>query len=156
MVFHPAYVGDYDLICEGLSRRRGGLAWQVHFQQKPDLPARLRSYRVNGTSYPIALRGRAWILRDTFQIEGLETNLVSPVPKIRLRAEHITVEYAPVHFLSHHAELWLPESAEVYFDFRGRRMHRRHEFCDYMLFSVDEEQQISLPIIEPSIAADVP
>jgi tetratricopeptide (TPR) repeat protein len=152
MVFHPSYVGDYDLICEGLSRRRDGLAWQVHFQQKPDLPARLRSYRVNGTSYPIALRGRAWILTDTFQIEGLETNLVSPVPKIRLRAEHIAVRYAPVRFLSHHTELWLPESAEVYFDFRGRRMHRRHEFRDYMLFAVDERQQISLPTIE----ADVP
>ena len=156
MVFHPAYVGDYDLICEGLSRTRDGLAWQVHFQQKPDLPARLRSYRVNDTSYPIALRGRAWILTDTFQIEGLETNLVSPIPKIRLRAEYIAVKYAPVHFLSHHTELWLPESAEVYFDFRGRRMHRRHEFRDYMLFSVDEEQQISTPIIEPSIAPDVP
>ena len=156
MVFHPTYVGDYDLICEGLSRRRDGLAWQVHFQQKSDLPARLRSYRVNGTSYPIALRGRAWILTDSFQIEGLETNLVSPVPKIRLRAEHIAVRYAPVQFLSRHTELWLPESAEVYFDFRGRRMHRRHQFRDYMLFSVDEEQQVSLPTIEPNIATDLP
>jgi tetratricopeptide (TPR) repeat protein len=148
MVFHPVYVGNYDLVCEGLSRRRGGLSWQVHFRQKPDMPARLRSYRVNNASYPISLRGRAWISADTFEIERLETDLVSPVPKIKLQAEHIALEYMPVQFLSHHAELWLPESADMYFDFDHRRMHRRHYFRDYMLFAVDETQKISLPTIE--------
>jgi tetratricopeptide (TPR) repeat protein len=148
MVFHPVYVGDYDLACEGLSRWHGGLAWQVHFRQKPDKPARLRSYRVNARSFPISLRGRAWISADTFQIVSLETDLVSPVPQIQLRAEHIGVEYLPVKFASHHQQLWLPESAEIYFDYGNRRMHRRHHFRDYMLFAVDEKQQISLPKIE--------
>jgi tetratricopeptide (TPR) repeat protein len=148
MVFHPVYVESYDLVCEGLSRRRDGLAWQVHFRQKPDMPARLRSYRVNNASYPISLRGRAWISTDTFQIERLETDLVSPVPKIQLRAEHITLEYAPVQFLSHHAELWLPESADIYFDYAHHRMHRRHCFRDYMLFAVDERQQIAPPKVQ--------
>jgi hypothetical protein len=153
MVFHPVYVGDYDLACEGLSRWHGGLAWQVHFRQKPDKPARLRSYRVNARSFPISLRGRAWISADTFQIVSLETDLVSPVPQIQLRAEHIGVEYLPVKFASHHQQLWLPESAEIYFDYGNRRMHRRHHFRDYMLFAVDEKQQISLPKIEADAAS---
>jgi tetratricopeptide (TPR) repeat protein len=151
MVFHPAYVENYELACEGLSRWRGGLAWQVHFRQKPDKPSRLRSYRVNNVSYPISLRGRAWIAADTFEIESLETDLVSPVPKIRLRAEHIAIEYMPVKFLSHHQELWLPESADIYFDYAHQRMHRRHYFRDYMLFAVDENQQISLPTVEADV-----
>ena len=148
MVFHPIYVGDYELACEGLSRWHGGLAWQVHFRQKPDKPARLRSYRVNSRSFSISLRGRAWISADNFQIVSLETDLVSPVPQIQLRAEHIAVEYMPVKFVSHHQELWLPESAEIYFDYGNRRMHRRHHFRDYMLFAVDEKQQISVPNVE--------
>src|SRR5690349_8952425 len=73
MVFHPNYRDDYEVTCEGLSRWHGGLAWQVHFRQKANRPARLRSYRVNTRSYPIALRGRAWISAQTFQIENLET-----------------------------------------------------------------------------------
>lgn len=153
MVFHPAYVENYDLVCEGLSRRRGGLTWQVHFRQKPAMPARLRSYHVNNVSYPISLRGRAWISTETFEVESLETDLVSPVPKIQLRAEHIALEYMPVRFLSHHAELWLPESANIYFDYAHHRMHRRHYFRDYMLFAVDEHQQISLPTIEADAAS---
>ena len=152
MVFHPNYVEDYDLACEGLSRWHGGLAWQVHFRQKADMPPRLRSYRVNNVSYPISLRGRAWISADTFEIESLETDLVSPVPKIQLRTEHIAVEYKPVKFLSHHQELWLPESADIYFDFARHRMHRRHYFRDYMLFAVDEQQQISVPKVEADVA----
>jgi hypothetical protein len=153
MVFHPVYVGDYDLACEGLSRWHGGLAWQVHFRQRPDKPARLRSYRVNERSFPISLRGRAWISADTFQVVSLETDLVSPVPQIQLRAEHIGIEYMPVKFASHHQQLWLPESAEIYFDYGNRRMHRRHHFRDYMLFAVDEKQQISLPNIEADAAS---
>jgi len=148
MVFHPNYVEDYDLACEGLSRWHGGLAWQVHFRQKADRPARLRSYRVNTRSYPVSLRGRAWIAADTFQVVSLETDLVSPVPQIQLRAEHVSIEYMPVKFVSHHQELWLPESADIYFDYAHRRMHRRHHFRDYMLFAVDEKQQISPPKIE--------
>jgi hypothetical protein len=148
MVFHPIYRDDYEVTCEGLSRWHGGLAWQLHFRQKAGKPARLRSYRVNTMSYPISLRGRAWISADTFQVESLQTDLVSPVPRIQLRAEHIAVEYMPVQFTSHHQRLWLPQSADIYFDYGNRRMHRRHHFRDYMLFAVDEKQEISLPKIE--------
>jgi tetratricopeptide (TPR) repeat protein len=152
MVFHPVYMEDYELACEGLSRWHGGLAWQVHFRQKPDKPARLRSYRVNSRSFSISLRGRAWISADNFQVVSLETDLVSPVPQIQLRAEHVAVEYMPVTFKSHHQELWLPESAEIYFDYGNRRMHRRHHFRNYMLFAVDEKQQISVPKVEADVA----
>jgi tetratricopeptide (TPR) repeat protein len=145
MAFHQVYRDDYDVTCEGLSRWHGSLAWQVHFRQRTDKPSRLRSYRVNSLSFPVGLRGRAWIAADTFQIVSLETDLVSPVPQIQLRAEHISVEYAPVKFTSHHTQLWLPESAEIFFDYGHRRMHRRHYFRNYMLFAVDEKQQISAP-----------
>jgi len=152
MAFHPSYRDDYEVICEGLSRWRGGLAWQVHFRQKANRPARLRSYRVDAKSYPIPLRGRAWISADTYQVENLETDLVSSVPQIQLRAEHIAIEYMPVRFISRNQQLWLPGSAEIYFDFNHRRMHRRHTFRNYMLFAVDEKQQISVPTIELSTA----
>jgi tetratricopeptide (TPR) repeat protein len=148
MAFHEVYRDDYDVTCEGLSRWHGSLAWQVHFRQRADKPSRLRSYRVNSLSFPVGLRGRAWIAADTFQIVSLETDLVSPVPQIQLRAEHISVEYAPVKFASRHTQLWLPESAEIFFDYGHRRMHRRHHFRDYMLFAVDEKQQISVPKVD--------
>jgi tetratricopeptide (TPR) repeat protein len=145
LIFHPIFKDDYEVQCEGLSRRRGGLAWQVHFRQKPDKPSRLRGYRVGHHLNLVSLRGRAWIATDSFQVLSLETDMVSPIPEIRLKAEHISVDYAAVIFRKDNQKLWLPENAELFFDFGGHRMHRRHHFSNYLLFSVDEKEKISAP-----------
>jgi tetratricopeptide (TPR) repeat protein len=157
MIFHPAYRDEYEFSCEGLSHWQGGKAWQVHFRQRPDKPARVRGYGTDKQMLPVSLRGRAWIAADTFQIVSLETDLVAPVPQIPLNAEHIFIEYAPVQFRTYKRELWLPQSADLFIDFNVRRIHRTHRFTDYMLFSVDETQKIATPrTSEPQSAAPEP
>jgi hypothetical protein len=150
MIFHPVYRDEYSFTCEGLTKWHGAPAWQVHFRQRPDKPARLREYRVRNQGYAVWLRGRAWISADTFQIVSLETDIVAPMPRIRLKSEHIAIEYKPVQFKRRHEELWLPDSAEIYLDFDGRRVHRRHQFSNYLLFAVDDSQQIAKPAGEDS------
>jgi hypothetical protein len=147
LIFHPSNAENFAMSCEGLGQWNGIPAWQVHFRQRPDKPNTTRAYRIgeNGTSYPVALRGRAWIAADSYQIVRLETDLVGTLQKIRLLTDHIRVEYGPVRFKHQNVEMWLPQSAEVYSDWRGRRMHRRHSFSNYILCSVDEKQSISEP-----------
>ena len=147
LIFHPYNVESFDLSCEGLARQNGGLAWQVHFRQRADRPNHLRAYKVgvNGPSYLVSLKGRAWISADRYQIVRLETNLVRAVPEIRLADEHTVIEYGPVRFRERDVDMWLPQSAEVYSDWRGRRFHLRHSFSKYLLFSVDDKQTISTP-----------
>jgi len=149
LVFHPVYRGEYEFSCEGLGQWHESAAWQVHFRQRPDKPARLRGYHVGNQWYPVSLRGRAWVAVDTFQIVHIETDLVAPVPEVRLNAEHLSVDYAPIEFRTNNQELWLPESADLFVDFNMRRIHRRHHFTEYVLFSVDETQKISAPQPEP-------
>jgi tetratricopeptide (TPR) repeat protein len=148
LVFDPAFRDDYEMSCEGLSRSHAGLSgltWQVHFRQKANTPGRIRGYQIGRASYPLSLRGRAWITTDSFQVAGLETDIVAPIPAIRLKVEHDLIDYAPVKFSKNNQELWLPASAELFLDFHGHRMHRRHYFRNYLLFSVDETQKISEP-----------
>jgi tetratricopeptide (TPR) repeat protein len=145
LIFHPIYREDYEVQCEGLSRWHGGLAWQIHFRQMPDKPARIRGYRLGNLYHSVPLRGRAWIAVDTYQVVSLETDIVSPIPEIQLRAEHLSIDYAEVNFRKNNQKLWLPENAELFFDFGGRRMHRRHHFSNYLLFSIDEKEKISPP-----------
>jgi len=154
LIFHPYNAPNFEMTCEGLARWNGGLAWQIHFKQRPDKPNTIKSYRIgaDGPSYPVALKGRAWISADTFQIVRMETDLVSPVPQIRLFADHTMIEYGPVKFAKGNVSMWLPQSAEVYYDWRGRRTHRRHSFSKYMLFAVDDKQKISAPKVDQGSA----
>ena len=147
LIFHPDNAVNFEMTCEGLARWNGKPAWQVHFRQRRDKPNTVRSYRLglDGPSYPVALKGRAWILADSFEIARLETDLIAPVPQIKLVADHTAIEYGPVEFHSRDVAMWLPQSAEVYYDWRGKRIHRRHSFANYMLFDVDEKQHIAEP-----------
>jgi tetratricopeptide (TPR) repeat protein len=147
LIFHPYNADSFEMSCEGLARWNGEMAWQVHFRQRKDKPNRIRAYKagLNGPSYPVGLKGRAWISADTYQILRLETGLIAPVPEIRLFADRTAVEYGPVQFKNRKVEMWLPRTAEVYYDWRGQRSHRQHSFDNYLLFAVDDKQKIEAP-----------
>ena len=150
LIFHPNNAANFAMSCEGLGRWNGHPTWQVHFRQRVDKPNTIRAYKFgqNGPAYPVALRGRAWIAADSYQIVRMETDLVAPLPEIRLLSDHTIVDYGPVHFRKGNVDMWLPQSAELYCDWKGRRMHRRLSFSHYLLFSVDEKQKISEPKAE--------
>ena len=147
LIFHASNAGNFAMSCEGLAQWNGKPAWQVHFRQRPDKPNTIRSYRLgqSGPSYSVALRGRAWIAADTYEIVRMETDLVAPIPEIRLVTDHTLVDYGPVSFKGGNVEMWLPQSAELFCNWRGKRMHRRLSYSNYMLFSVDEKQKIAEP-----------
>ena len=83
------------------------------------------------------LRGRAWILADSFQIVHLESDLIDPIPAVQLRREHMSVDYQAVPFPNHKIELWLPQQVDLYYDFRGHMYHHYHSLSEFKLFSVD-------------------
>jgi len=145
LIFHPHYTGDFNTSCEGLGEWHGQPAWQVRFEQRVDRPNRTCTFFVDGRSYDVRLRGRAWILASSFQVARLETDLMEPLPKIRLRANHEAIEYSPVSFSGTKLPLWLPSSVELFMDFRGHRFYRKHAFTNFMLFSVDTQSQIGQP-----------
>ena len=121
LIFHPYNAVNFAMTCEGLAQLSSGPAWQVHFRQRPDKPNVIKRYRIgaDGPSYPVALKGRAWISATTYQIVRLETDLVAPVPQIKLVADRADIEYGPVKFTKDNVSMWLPQSAEVYYDWKG-------------------------------------
>jgi tetratricopeptide (TPR) repeat protein len=147
LVFHPYYSANYEMTCEGLARANGTLAWQIHFRQIQGKPNAIRSYQsgMHGPSYSVGLKGRAWISADNYQIIRMETDIVAPLPQIRLLAEHTAIEYGPVQFQKAGVNLWLPQTAEIYFAWMGHQVHRRHSFSNYLLFGIDERQRIAAP-----------
>ena len=150
LVFHPDMRDNFEMTCEGQGDWHGQSVWLVHFRQRDDRPARIHDYKVGGQIYAVKLKGRAWITTDKFQIVRIESELVSPMKPIQLLSEHQIVEYGPVPFQKKNMELWLPKTAEIYFDFRHHRYYRRHSFDHYMLFAVDSDEKRKEPQAAPS------
>jgi tetratricopeptide (TPR) repeat protein len=149
LIFHPNMRQDFDMTCEGLGRWQGRATWLVHFQQRPDRAPRMVDFKLNGNSYPVRLKGRAWIAADTFEIVRIESELISPIPEVRLRCQQQVVEYGPVKFPRKKLELWLPTKAEIYLDYRNHRYYRSHTYDHYMLFAVDSDEKRKEPVAPP-------
>jgi tetratricopeptide (TPR) repeat protein len=145
LIFHPRYVNNFKMECEGLGQWHGQPAWQVRFEQRADRPNLTYSFTIDRETYDVNLRGRAWILAGSYQVARLETDLVQSIPKIRLGLDHQSVEYRPVKSSTKNLQLWLPSSAELYMDFQGQRFYRKHTFTDFRIFSVDMQYQTANP-----------
>ncbi|MGA7224370.1 MAG: carboxypeptidase-like regulatory domain-containing protein [Candidatus Acidiferrales bacterium] len=145
LIFHPIMVSDFNISCEGLGQWDGRPAWQVRFEQRQDRANRIRYYKIHGNYYPVALKGRAWIDAATFQVLRLETDLVRPVKEIELSHERLSIEYGEVQFHSHELQLWLPKSAELYWERHKRSYYRRHDFSNFKVFAVDTHQKQQRP-----------
>ena len=144
LLLHPVMISDFNFTCEGLGQWNGRPAWQVRFEQRTDRPNRLRAYVIARRSYAVPLKGRIWIDAATYQVQRLESELIKPVPQIRLTQERMAINYGSVQFQGN-KELWLPLNADVYWERRSQRFYRRHSFSNYKLFGVDWTQQIDLP-----------
>jgi hypothetical protein len=145
LIFYPALQGDYVMRCEGQSQWNNRPAWVIYFRQSKGKRARTFGIRTSVQTYPVSLKGRAWIAADSGQVMHLETNMVHGIVTIGLQASAVSVDYAPVKFRTQTVEVWLPQSAVAYSDYGNRRMIFDHTFSDFQLFSVQTQQVIEKP-----------
>lgn len=143
LIFHPLYLHDFSVTCEGLADLNGRPAWQVHLVQVR--ANNFRGYRLANRYFQVMLKGRAWIDAESHEVLRLETDLLKTIPEIPLLLEHIVIDYGAVEFPNRKLQLWLPQTADIYMDFRGRRYRLRHSFSRFQLFWVDTEEKVKTP-----------
>lgn len=145
LIFNPLLQSDYEMRCEGAAQWNDHPAWVVYFRQIKGKPARTFEIRTDTQALAVSLKGRAWIAADSGQVMHLETNLAHGLAEVGLQAQAVSVDYAPVKFQSRNLEVWLPQSATAYCDYRKHRMIIAHTFSDFQLFSVQTQQTIEKP-----------
>jgi hypothetical protein len=138
LIFHPFYQGDYDFHCEGVDSWKNEPAWVVHFAQRKGRPSRTHAFRSPTASYPAALKGRAWISKDSYQVLHLETNLIKGIAMLNLKSYAVSVDYMQIHFHSRDVTVWLPQNAVTYSEFVKHRDVVEHTFKDFLLSSVQQ------------------
>jgi tetratricopeptide (TPR) repeat protein len=144
-VFDPNYQGDLLYKCEGLGTWRGQAVWRLRFEQRRNMPSRIRMWRNNRGTYAIPLKGRVWIAASSYDVLHIETDVREPVKELELTRDHLLIDYGPVKFERSGTTLWLPWDAEMFMELRGKRYHHTHTLRNYMLFSVDTGNTIAKP-----------
>jgi len=144
-IFDPSYEGDLAYKCEGLGTWRGKAVWRLRFEQKKDVPSRIRLWTNSHGTFSIPLKGRVWIAASSYDVLHIETDLREPVKDLELTRDHLLIDYGPVKFEHGETSLWLPWDAEMFMELRGKRYHHTHTLRNYMLFSVDTGNSIAKP-----------
>jgi tetratricopeptide (TPR) repeat protein len=144
-VFDPNYEADLNYKCEGLGSWRGQAAWRMHFEQKKDVPSRIRTWRNSHGVFSVPIKGRVWISASSYDVLHIETDLREPVPELELTRDHLVIDYGLVRFDRGGTTLWLPWDAEMFLELRGKRYHHTHTLRNYMLFSVDTTHSAAAP-----------
>lgn len=149
LIFHPYFSPDFEFHCDGSSEWNGQPTWIVRFRQIPGRPSRILAFYTTETIYHAKLKGRAWVAQDSGQILHLETNLEEGIPMMGLVGNAISIDYAPVQFQSQRVELWLPQSATTFTEFKDHRAIMQHLYSGFKLFSVQSSSAVAPPKAAP-------
>ncbi|HEV2304920.1 MAG TPA: tetratricopeptide repeat protein [Candidatus Acidoferrales bacterium] len=150
LAFHPIFSGAFNWTCEGLGEWNGKSAWVIHFEQRADRPTSLlQAFETASKEYALPLKGRAWVTENGGEIMHLDTDLTRPVKEIGMMREHFSIDYAPVTFQTHKVRLWLPQDADVYYQYQGHYIHHYHHYSDFKLFWVGTKQKDSKTPYKP-------
>jgi hypothetical protein len=143
LMFLPEIQDDYEMKCEGSTEWRGQHAEVVSFVQRQNKTSHTLSFRdQDGVVHPARLKGRAWIKADSGEVIHLESGLMEGVPKTKVRQWYLSADYSPVDFHTQNVKLLLPQTVDAYCDFDDHESIVHHTFSDFMLFSVQTNQNL--------------
>jgi tetratricopeptide (TPR) repeat protein len=145
LVFHPAYQSGSTFRLLGTQKIKNRDTFVVAYAQVPAKSLLSGSFQYGKEIRQTYTQGIAWIDPQTYQILHLISDLLTPMPQIRLDKETTDIEFSEVHFKRLPQSFWLPQAVSVSLDWNGRYMRNQHAYSDFLLFNVDSSQKIGEP-----------
>lgn len=151
LIFHPDYVGGSSLRLLGRQRVDGHDTLVIAFAERPATAKMLEEFRISNASAVVLIQGIAWVDAASYEVLRMRTDLLKPVPEVRLEAQTTDVRFGEVRFPANDRALWLPQEVAVTVHWNGRTFRNQHRYSDYELFQVKTRQKIKAPKVpEPT------
>jgi tetratricopeptide (TPR) repeat protein len=141
VVFHPNCQSEMNFRYLGHQQIEGREAFIIAFAQQPERAKMVGRMIVNGVSEPALIQGIAWVDAGDYQIIRLRTDLLKPLPKVRLARQTTEIQYGQVHFKDTPAGLWLPQEVVVTVQWKGRTFRNSHSYSNFKHFNVATEEK---------------
>jgi hypothetical protein len=142
LVFHPAYQSGAAFRYLGRQTVNGRGCFVVAFAQRPETAQTVERFNVNGSSVLVLFQGLAWIDDRNYKLVRLRTDLLKPLPQIRLNRQTTEIGYGLVTFKEMSAEMWLPRDVAVTVEWQGRTYKNMHQYTDFKLFHTEAKEKV--------------
>ena len=145
LIFHPNYQAEADFKYLGQQTINGRDTFVVAFAQRPEV-ARLHGlFKMGATSMPTFTQGLAWVDAQNYEIIRMRTDLLRPLPDVRLDKQTTEIDFSENHFKSISEGFWLPRDVTVSVTWNGKTLRNQHEYSDFKLFNVGASEKIARP-----------
>jgi hypothetical protein len=84
----------------------------------------------------------------------MRTDLLKPLPKVRLVRQTTEIHYGEVHFKQIPLAFWLPREVTVTVQWKGRVFRNSHRYSDFRLFNVETREKRKQAALAPETAVN--
>jgi len=145
LIFHPQYQRESNFKYLGQQTIDGRKTYVVAFAQRPEV-ARLHGlFKMGTNSMPTFSQGLAWVDSENYEIVRLRSDLLKPLPEVRLDQQTTEIDFGENHFKSIAEGFWLPRDVTVSVTWNGKSLRNKHEYSDFKLFNVGASEKIAKP-----------
>jgi hypothetical protein len=145
LMFHPTYRPESTFRYLGRQKINGHDTFVVAFAQIPGKAHLVGNFQSGQTSLTTFTQGLAWIDTSTYRIVRLHTDLLRPLPELRLEKEALDIGFNEVRFKQSKQALWLPGQVTVTIDWDGKVLRNTHAYSDFKIFNVESSERIGKP-----------
>ncbi len=143
LVFHPEYQAGAKFKLLGSANVDGVACDLVAFAQVPEKAKMFGRFSSNSATALVLHQGIAWINPSDSRIVRLRTDLLQPLPNVRLQRETTEIHYGLVRFKDVAAPLSLPSQVSVTVEWKGKTFRNLHEYRDFKLFNTSAHEKRS-------------
>ncbi len=144
-IFHPLNRIGAEFRYAGKQTIDGRATHVIAFSQKPETAKLITRFITDEGSAVILIHGLAWVDAEAFNILRLRTDLLGPVPSVRLERQTTEIQFQKVSFAGVTSDLWLPQEVKVTVDWRGRILRNQHQYSDFKLFNTEAKEESKQP-----------
>jgi len=145
LIFHPAYQAQSQFRYLGRQQMGGINAYVLAFAQVPAKSKLYGTFKSHNSLATTFTQGLVWIDPQTYQILRLRTDLLKPLPEVRLERQTTEIAYSEVRFKGVEGSFWLPKEVTVTVQWAGRSLRNEHEYSGFKVFNVASIEKVSRP-----------
>jgi tetratricopeptide (TPR) repeat protein len=145
LIFHPIHQSGSEFRLLGYQKLRGRNTFVVAYAQIPGQSRLKVQFQAGKKAEEMYKQGIAWIDAENYQIIRVVSELLTPLPQIRLNRLRTEIDFDRVRFNHTKEEFWMPLQVIVTVDWNNRLLRNSHAYSDFRLFDVRASVKIEQP-----------